>query len=75
MAEAQPNEDSIRKIIHDLNGEIFLVRGNAELTLDQLPADSDSRRGLEQIMERVEEINKIVLRLREKQHLYEGKPK
>lgn len=75
MSAPDKTEDSIRKIIHDLNGELFLIRGNTEFATDAVAKDSPARQHLDNIMERTEEINVLVQRLREKQFEYEGKPK
>jgi nitrogen-specific signal transduction histidine kinase len=69
------NQDSIRKIIHDLNGELFLIRGNTELASEGMDPDCENRKHLDNIMERTDAINLLVQRLRAKQYEFEGHPK
>lgn len=69
--EPEPSTDTIRKIIHDLNGELFLIRGNAELALDEVSKDSLVYRNLNQIMERTDALSALASRLRAKQTEHE----
>jgi len=62
-----PLPNSLRKIIHDLNGEIFLIRGYAELTLGLVPDDEAIRRHVLKILERTNELESIGKRLKERQ--------
>lgn len=73
-SQPENNEDTIRKIIHDLNGELFLIRGNAELAGDGIDPNSETRKHLDKIMERTNAINGLVQRLRQKQYKFEGRP-
>ena len=65
--------DTIQKIIHDLNGELFLIRGNTELAGEDIDPNSEARKHLDNIMERTEAINLLVQRLRSKQYEFEGR--
>jgi len=62
-----PPPNSLRKIIHDLNGEIFLIRGYAELTLGLVLDDEAIRRHVLKILERTNELESIGKRLKERQ--------
>lgn len=73
-SQSESSEDSIRKIIHDLNGELFLIRGNAELASEGLDPNSETRKHLDNITERTNAINRLVQRLRQKQYQFEGRP-
>ena len=67
MEFTPPPPNSLRKIIHDLNGEIFLLRGYAELTLGLVPTDEAIRRNVLKIIERTNELEAIGKRLRDRQ--------
>lgn len=62
---------SLRKIIHDLNGEIFLIRGYSDLSL-QLTENPILRRNLERMLERCDHLEAIIRRLREAQKRLES---
>ena len=60
-------KDSLRKIVHDLNGELFLIRGYAELTeplVEEMPLAADH---LRKILARSYELEKIIKKLKLKQ--------
>ena len=62
-----PPPNSLRKIIHDLNGEIFLLRGYSELTLGLCTDHPAIKKNITRMMERIEEIDAIMARLQKKQ--------
>ena len=68
-----PSDDTLRKIIHELNGELFLIRGNLELARECTQADAPIHNHLENIKQRTEEISKLVKRLKAKQIQLEPK--
>lgn len=67
MEYTPPPPNSLRKIAHDLNGEIFLIRGYAELTLGLVPDDEAIRRHILKILERTNELEAISKRIKERQ--------
>ncbi len=67
MAYDHPSPNSFRKVIHDLNSSIFIIRGNTEMALDPDATDGQTTRSLKEIKKAVEEIEPIVKRLRAKQ--------
>lgn len=56
LMDASPqNTATLRQALHDINGEIFLIRGNAEIALHQLPKDTSQLvKNLEEIIARTE---------------------
>ena len=62
-----PPPHSLRKIIHDLNGEIFLIRGYVELTLQMTEPGSPVHTHMTKALERIDEFENIIRRLRIKQ--------
>ncbi|MEM9226972.1 MAG: hypothetical protein AAGA45_03300 [Verrucomicrobiota bacterium] len=72
-----PPEDSpaalvLRKLIHDINGEIFLIRGNAEIALHKLEEDNPMRQQLQEIIEHSEAVEAKVKKLRKDQLAFIG---
>ncbi len=68
METDEPPENSLRRIIHDLNGELFLIRGYIDLTLSMVSDDEVAKSNLSKILERTDEFEKIIRRLRSRQH-------
>ena len=62
-----PPPQSLRKIVHDLNGEIFLIRGYVELTLQMTEPGSLVHTQMTKALERIDEFENIIRRLRIKQ--------
>lgn len=56
---------SVRKFVHDINGEIFLIRGYADLTLGLLDDNETARQNLYKLLERTDELERYVRALRE----------
>ena len=59
--------NSLRKIVHDLNGELFLIRGFADLTMNSLRDTEAAKKNVTKILERSDEFESIIKRLRKKQ--------
>ncbi len=60
---AKTASDPVRKAIHDLNGEIFLIRGHVELARAQAP-DSHIREQLDAIFRHTDQLAEVTKRLR-----------
>ncbi|WOO43112.1 hypothetical protein [Rubellicoccus peritrichatus] len=56
--------DTMRKIVHDLNGEIFLIRGHVELARNSC-RDLKTKKQLEGIQERTNALDLLSKRLRQ----------
>ena len=67
MEYSKPEPDSLKKIIHDLNGELFLIRGYVDLTKNLVENDEIATRNLQKIMERTHALEDIIQILRDKQ--------
>ncbi len=63
--------DSLRKIVHDLNGELFLIRGYADLSLGKLEEDHPIAENVRKILRRTDELEHIIQDLRRKQMILE----
>ena len=59
--------ESLRKLIHDLNGELFLIRGYADIALKLVKDNQVAVNNLNKLLERAEEMETILGRLRQKQ--------
>lgn len=55
---------TLRSILHDLNGEMFVVRGHAELGQSKAEPDSEQARHFDAILERSDAMMEIISRLR-----------
>lgn len=64
MSDATSN--ALRKAIHDLNGELFLIRGHVDLARASCP-EGPVREQLDEIFRRTEQIAEISKRLRKLQ--------
>ncbi len=62
---------SLRKIVHDLNGELFLIRGYADLTLGKIEKDHPIAENIRKILRRTDELENIIQKLRQKQNILE----
>ena len=63
--------DSLRKIVHDLNGELFLIRGYADLSLGKLEENHPIAENMRKILRRTNELEQIIKNLRHKQQILE----
>lgn len=57
-SEAAP--DSLRKLIHDLNGELFLIRGYLDLIHRDLKGNQQALKNHDNIKERLDEVESII---------------
>lgn len=66
MSESTPQEasDSIRKCLHDISGELFLIRGYAELAGNEIDADSGIQTHLRNIQARVDAVSNQLEQIR-----------
>lgn len=62
---------SLRKIVHDLNGELFLIRGFADLTLGKIENNHPIADNIRKILRRTDELERIIQTLRHKQQVLE----
>lgn len=67
MKNPLPAPDSLRKIIHDLNGELFLIRGYTDLTLNVVKDNPIATNNLNKILERTQALEDIIKTLRKRQ--------
>ena len=67
MEYSKLEPDSLKKIIHDLNGELFLIRGYVDLTKNLVENDEIATINLQKIMERTHALEDIIQILRDKQ--------
>ena len=58
-------QQSLRGIVHDLNGQVFVIRGHAELGLNHASELHETERHFASIMERCDEVISVIHRLRE----------
>lgn len=72
MADSQDQKaDTLRKLIHDLNGELFLIRGYADLTYKALNGEEPVSTNLKRLIERTDEVEKIMIKLKARQQQIE----
>ena len=62
---------SLRKIVHDLNGELFLIRGFADLSLGKIENNHPIAENIRKILRRTDELEHIIQKLRQKQKILE----
>ncbi|MGE9292589.1 hypothetical protein [Ruficoccus sp. ZRK36] len=60
MKTGSREHSDLRKLFHDINGEIFLIRGNADMALIGLPEDSPARKSLKEIITHAEILSKHI---------------
>lgn len=67
MNNQEPHPDSLRKLIHDLNQVVFLIRGHCELA--QMPdLDADKlKEHLDSIKTCMDDFERITMALKQKQ--------
>lgn len=72
MADSQDQQtETLRKLIHDLNGELFLIRGYADLASKALKEEDPASTNLKRLIERTDEMEKIVVKLKARQQQIE----
>ncbi|MDR2982166.1 MAG: hypothetical protein LBV12_07965 [Puniceicoccales bacterium] len=59
METSSQSDNSIRTLMHDLNGQLFVVRGMTELLEMEMPEDSPARKRIAKILEACEKISAI----------------
>lgn len=64
LSPEEARRKAFRKIVHDLNGELFLIRGYAELTLEQSVDNEIARRNLKKLLERTNQVEATLQELR-----------
>ncbi len=74
MERGHAPANSLRRIIHDLNGELFLIRGFADITMVSLSDNEVAKKNVTRILERSDEFENIIKRLRKKQQELEPDP-
>ncbi|WP_269541993.1 histidine kinase dimerization/phospho-acceptor domain-containing protein [Cerasicoccus fimbriatus] len=57
-------ENSFRSLVHDLNGQIFLIRGHCEI-LKRTQDESQTEKSIQQIQQGTDRLESIVRDLRE----------
>ena len=67
MDPKPPAPDSFRKLIHDLNQQVFLLRGHCELCKASEEDAKKVREHLEHMEAALEGINKLATQLKQKQ--------
>jgi len=50
----------IKKAVHDLNGELFLIRGYVEITLKLVESDNTASDNLTKVLNRADELEKVI---------------
>ena len=55
----------LRKLVHDLNGELFLIRGYTEMSLEQIGENDLANRNLKKMLDRADVVENLIQRLRE----------
>ena len=55
---------ALRKIIHDLNGELFLIRGYADLAMHNLDNQDLARKNLQKMVDRSDTVAELLMDLR-----------
>ncbi len=55
----------LRKLVHDLNGELFLIRGYTEMSLEQIGDNERANRNLKKMLDRANTVEQLIHRLRE----------
>ena len=62
METVSRGQSDLRRLFHDINGEIFLIRGNGDLALIGLQEDSPVRKHIEEIIARTEILSEYLQR-------------
>jgi len=60
MALAGDSDEKLRKLFHDISGELFLIRGYGELTLDEPNLSMPVRTNIEKMLERTDAIQRLM---------------
>jgi len=61
---AEADIPMLRKIIHDLNGELFLIRGYADLAMHNLDDQDLARKNLQKMIHRSNQVATLLMDLR-----------
>ncbi len=72
MNKSDPAPDSLRNLIHDLNGELFLIRGHLDLMHGEIKNNPQVMENYDKIQERLDEVQMIIKKMRQKQHAIES---
>ena len=70
--EAAQPAPALRKIIHDLNGELFLIRGYIELTVQGAEKGTVAHTNMVKALERLDELEVVIGRLRNRNRIVEA---
>jgi len=60
MNKSEPVSDPLKKLIHDLNGELFLIRGHLDLMHREIKNNSQVMENFDKIQERMDEVQMII---------------
>ena len=60
MNKSEPVSDPLKKLIHDLNGELFLIRGHLDLMHREINNNSQVMENFDKIQERMDEVQMII---------------
>lgn len=55
---------ALRKVIHDLNGELFLIRGYADMAMQHVADQEPARRNLQKMIDRSDHVEALLRELR-----------
>ena len=72
MNKSDSSPDSLRKLIHDLNGELFLIRGHLDLMHGEIKNNPQVMENYDKIQERLDEVQMIIKNMRQTQHPLES---
>ena len=60
MNKSDPALDPLTKLIHDLNGELFLIRGHLDLMHGEIKNNPQVMENFDKIQERLDEVQMII---------------
>ena len=72
MNKSDPALDPLTKLIHDLNGELFLIRGHLDLMHGEIKNNPQVMENFDIIQERLDEVQMIIKKMRHQQHTIES---
>ena len=67
MSKSSTDPGSLRNLIHDLNGELFLIRGYLDLIHGEIKDNQQVMDNYDRIQERLNEVERIIKNMRGKQ--------
>ncbi len=67
MSNTVPPFNSLKDIIHDLNGEVFLIRGYVELSLGRDKGKAEIEENMMKILKRTKDLEALIAKLNLKQ--------